>query len=291
VRQLIQYLYFVFFIVVAMSALTIFATIKVKKKKPKLKLNRYDKTKNYIKETINQNQIEEDFKRAGLSIKPYAYQTFRYMFLLASIVLTVGNYQIHQDLSLQLLVIPVMLFLILTPVERVGDKKTPYQMILDMLSKNHKQKLDYELYRTILQFKNLAIARSKNSITSLYALEMLNKHTVKTKPYFNILISHWIKGEQEAGKKYFIHAIGTELADSFISMVEKVDDLEPHELKEQLVMFQSKFMKKRERIKKNKNEAKSYLIYTFVIISALIVMTNFIVVAYWNEAKTLMDLM
>lgn len=179
-------------------------------------------------------------------------------------------------------------FILSTPRVSVMDKKTPFIYVLEIVAKKVKKEMNNEVYSAISQLKNICIAKQKNPPGSDFILEQLRKFSKKTRPVWNQTIYLWSMGKREEACHYFSNKIGTTEAEELSNLFIKLDELNPIELKNQLILHQDKIKKQRETDKLQSNENKSYMIYTLVLASAFIIILNFIIVAYYIDSLNLL---
>lgn len=176
-----------------------------------------------------------------------------------------------------------MIFLISTPQLYFLGKKTPFNYLINSITAEYKNKKNIEIYRSISQLKNLAIAKQDNPPGADFILEQLRKFTHTIRPIFNKTISIWQLGNKEEACKYFGQAIGTKEGLEMANIFLKLDTLNPVELKDQLILFQENVKQARKTQKLIENERNSNIIYAVVTATTVMVLWNFIVVVYFID--------
>ncbi|WP_240416485.1 hypothetical protein [Paenibacillus periandrae] len=258
----------------------VFSTGRVQTKK-----GRYTQVQQIVNKRFRDNEVNKIFSVSGLAISSIQYQTIRYLLIFLLLFSNIVTKTMKGGDMTSSLIFVTILFLISSPTLYIFKRKTPFKYLMDILGARFKYKKNLEVYRAVSQLKNLIIIKKERPPGSLYILEQLNKFTKITKPIFNRMLMMWTMGQKEEACKYFIEAMDTDHAQEIGSLFEKLDGLNPVELKNQLILFQEDFKQKRQTEKLKQNQYKSHLIYAVVIISLLAVLTNFLVLGF------LMDLL
>lgn len=252
--------------------------------KIRIKKNRYIVFKNYLISRIDNEDVNKLIQQSGIGITLYQYQIIRYVvFIIWSILYLVFYQLIESKFSLNQILMIVILFIVTSPKSYFLGKRTPFKYVIDICTHDYKNKLNIELYRCILQLKNIAITRKDISFSSDFLLEQLSKFTKRTKPIFNRMIALWSIGKKEEACNYFASVIDTKEAEQLSNLFRKLDNLFPNELYNQIVLLQEAMKKERETSKLVANENKSNLIYFIVIATSVVVLINFVIVVYYLE--------
>ena len=268
----------------------VIASIK-NKNKFNARRNKYKKLKaNLDKIFINNNSINDILINLNLGIDYEKYQIFRYSTFMLLLFYCISdaflkNYVYSQKHILLLL----LLFFITSPQKYIYGKKTFFLFIIEYIQKQIDKEKNEEIYRAIGQLRNLAIARKDNPPSGSFYLEQIIRFTNKTKPMFNQFMKYWNMNNKTAASDYFVKNINLKESRDIVNLFIKLDDLNPSELISQLSLFQDKFRKQRLIEKQKKNENISYILYSSVIFSALIVLLNFVIVAFWIDNVKLLQ--
>lgn len=283
--------YYLVFLILSVSGVILFWNIKKENKVDiRIKKNRYDKIKDFVSERLNDKELTQTLKKSGLTFTSAQYQIPRYIIFTIIILMIHISYITQMDsYPFNSIILVIVLFAVSSPKEYFLGHKTPFKLTMDVLMKNHKYKMDLELYKAISQLKNLSIIKQNNPPGAIFIIEQINKFTNITKPIFNRLIAYWSKGQKKEGCEYFRKAIDTPVGNELANYLLKLDELNPIELKEQLILYQETVRRRRETEKERKNEKRSNLIYVFVVISSLMVILNFVIVAYYIEQMELLQ--
>lgn len=185
--------------------------------------------------------------------------------------------------------ITLISFIVSSPRVEFLGKKTPFLYTLEYIGEKIRLEKNVEVYRAISQLKNLIIAKKDNPPSSDFVLEQLKKFSKKTRPIFNQMIYLWSMEKKVEACRYFSSKIGTQEAEEFADLILKFDELPPIELKNQLDVYQEKIQGKRETQKSKENENRSYLVYSLVMASLAIILTNFVIVAFYIDNIKLLN--
>ncbi|MEK3725429.1 hypothetical protein [Paenibacillus sp. FSL H8-0034] len=249
------------------------------------KKRRYTQLQQIVQERFRDDEVTKTLAISGLPINSTQYQIIRYLLVGLLLISNLASHSLKGGDMTSSLGFIVFVFLITSPKVYIFKRKTPYKYLMDLLTSRYKYKKNLEVYRAISQLKNLIIIKQERPPGSLYILEQLNKFTKITKPIFNRMLMMWTMGQKEAACKYFVEAMDTDHAQEIGSLFEKLDGLNPIELKNQLILFQEDFKQKRQTEKLKQNQYRSHMIYAVVVISLISVLTNFLVLGF------LMDLL
>lgn len=282
-----QYIYLIIISVLGLVGILIFWNFNIREARHKLRIkkNRYDKFVDYVKKATDEKEINRLFHKSGLRINANQYQFFRYTifgiwFILQHLLFLITN---ETYPSKQVIILSI-LFVLTSPKKSFMGKRTPFKYVIDLVIKDYKNKKNIEVYRMITQLKNIAIARQNDPPGSDFILEQIRKFTKTTRTIFNRTIALWTMGRKEEACNYFGKAIDTKEAIELASLLRKLDDLNPIELKKHLILLQENVKKERETKKLQANENKSNFIYFIVAITGIIIMVNFVVVVYYIES-------
>ncbi|WP_141705333.1 hypothetical protein [Vulcanibacillus modesticaldus] len=254
-----------------------------------IRKNRFEKIVDQLRRGIDEDEVTKIFVQAGWKLTALQYQAIRYFLFVIWMFLTYVLFWIkHEIYPLNQVIFGAFIFIISSPTLTFGGKKTPFNYVLDFFIKRNKKKKNMEIYRTIAQFKNMIITNKDNPIGSDFILEQLRKFTNVIRPEFNKMIFLWSMGKKEEGCDYFANAIGTKEAFELASFFRKLDQLNPYELNNQIVLLQEVIKRERETTRLKSDENISNLIYLLVVITNMVVMINFVIIVYYLEFIQLM---
>ena len=222
---------------------------------------------------------QEILSFGGVNISILGYQTIRFTALGIWLVLII-LLKITKGLSsfgLQLF-LAAILFVVTTPKSKMGRIKLPFLYISNFFSKVKREAASREIYRTISQLINLFTIKGENILGSNYILGEIIKFSKVTKPVYLQMLSMWNMNMREEAADYFADAIGTKEARDLAGVFLKLDLISPKELKGQLVHYQNNIKTERITAREGVNERNGNLIYILAIVSAVVVLLNFLVI-------------
>jgi len=215
----------------------------------------------------------------GVNISVLGYQAIRFTALGIWLVLII-LLKITKGLSsfgLQLFLLAI-LFVVTTPKSKMGRIKLPFLYISNFFSKVKREAASREIYRTISQLINLFTIKGENILGSNYILGEIIKFSKVTKPVYLQMLSMWNMNMREEAADYFATAIGTKEARDLAGVFLKLDLISPKELKGQLTNYQNNIKTERITARERVNERNGNLIYILAIVSAVVVLLNFLVI-------------
>ncbi len=250
----------------------------------RMKKNRFDRLIDFVKRHMEEKEIAPFLVKAGITISISQLQLIRYTLILIWFMLVLIISYIHvQSYFFSQFMLIVLTFILSSPQQEILGKKTPFHYLLKYLIHKNTLKNNVEIYRALNQLKNIAIAKRHNPPGADFILEQIRKFTKRSRPIFNRMMALWSMGKKEQACAYLEQAINTKEAIELANLLIKLDDLNPIELKNQLILLQENIKKERETARLKRNENKSNVVYLFVIASSIVVMVNFIVVVYFIE--------
>jgi len=215
----------------------------------------------------------------GVNIPVSRYQAMRFtvlsIWLIGAVLLKIANGL--PSFGMQLFLIAVLL-IATTPKSKMGRIKLPFLYVNDFFKKKGRQAANREIYRTISMLINLFTIKGEVVLGSNYILEEVVKTIKVTRPVYLKMLSLWNMNRREEAASYFATAIGTKEARDLAGVFLKLDRLKPGELKNQLINYQNNIKTERITAREKVNERNGNLIYILAIVSAVVVLLNFLVV-------------
>jgi len=215
----------------------------------------------------------------GINIPVSKYQTVRFTilgtWLIGAVLLKIVNGL--PSFGMQLFLIAVLL-IGTTPKSKMGRIKLPFLYVSDFFKKKGREAANREIYRTVSMLINLFTIKAEVVLGSNYILEEVVKTVKVTRPIYLKMLSMWNMNMREEAANYFATAIGTREARDLAGVFLKLDRLRPGELKNQLINYQNNIKTERITARERVNERNGNLIYILAIVSAVVVLLNFLVV-------------
>lgn len=166
--------------------------------------------------------------------------------------------------------------------------KSPFFIITEFFSKRRSQDYDRELFNSVTTLKNLAIAQEDDALSADLMLEKLMDNSKKLKPIYAQTISIYRSGDKTKALKFFSDAIGTKNGKAFAMTLEKIDKIDPSELRTQVLSLQEIMSEERYTKGLEKAESKGTLIYAMATGVCLICLLNFLFVCVIMDTLSLM---
>ncbi len=254
--------------------------------------NRYGIIAKYIKGRHRRDKDNNLFAGTGIDFPLSFYQAARFCFFgvwfAALVVLNIAG-QVP-SFNLQILLC-VVFFIATAPRNNIGSFKLPFFYIGSFLLKRKRQISNKEIYRTISQMINLFTLKGDKVVGSNYIFEEIIKFSKVTRPVYQHMLSIWNMNRREEAADYFAKAIGTKDAKDLSAVFLKLDYLNPGELKNQLVHYRNNMRSEKVTLREKINERNGNLMYALTIVSAIVVMLNFLVIVLVVEVLASYSLM
>ena len=165
-----------------------------------------------------------------------------------------------------------------TPKHKIGRIRLPFSYIEGFFGRVKRQAANKEIYRSLSQLINLFTIKGGSILGSNYILGEIIKYSKVTKPVYLKMLSMWNMDKRQEAADYFAGEIGTKEAKSLAAIFLKLDHISPKELKVQLLNYQNNIKTEAITAREKINERNGNLIYILAIISAVVVLLNFLVV-------------
>jgi len=217
------------------------------------------------------------FGGVGISILRYKVLRFSVLGMWLTLAVLLKITKGLPSFGMQIFIIFILL-IATTPKEKMGRIKLPFSYISDFFKKRRREAATREIYRTISELINLFTIKGDAILGSNYILEEIIKTVKVTKPVYLKMLSMWNMNRREEAASYFAAAIGTKQSRDLATVLLKLDYISPKELKGQLTHYQNNIKAERITEKERVNERNGNLIYILAIISAVVVLLNFLVV-------------
>lgn len=271
------------FVLFVVGALFLYFTVGVEQDDIEKGLNQIKKRRNELENKYEQDEINVVMKHAGLPFSLFHYQMARWIILAFFVSYTIFNSGIIKEGSLVPLIFIVLFYVASMPVQTILRYPSPFKLMIDASLSSRRERFNEELYLAVSQMKNSFLIKKDRPPSSQMVLEEVRRYTDKTRHIFNRFMSFWQMGEKDMAVDYFEKAIGTTEAKSLSQVFLKLDELNPAEMRQQLNAFQDIYRTQRETAKKRKNEHKSNFLFVLVIGTCLLLMVNFLGIAFFID--------
>lgn len=266
-----------------LSVFLIFVSIDKNYGYVKKNVRKFSRYNTRLKENYKGHKLNEVMKSAGIPFSLYHYHLFR-ICLLSTFGLSVAAEWVKTgEFSIIKVFLVGILYIITLPKETLLGRKSPFSGMIDSFLENTRRRYNDELYLAVSQMKNSFIIRKSRPPSGQYILEEVMRYTDKTKPIFNRFLNYWMAGEKDLAIEYFDKAIGTKEAQSLSQVFNKLDEINPAEMREQLETYQMIYRTERETNKKKRNEVKSLILFALVIATSLVILLDLLVVGFFID--------
>ena len=140
-----------------------------------------------------------------------------------------------------------------------------------------------DLYHSAILLKNMAIVRKDYPVSLDFMIEELSKGAGKLRPVFQEMLTTYRSGRYDEAFRYFSDSVKSEYAVSFVSVLSKMDKINPFELVSQLDILISVIREERITKAMKKAERRSLIVTAFATASELVCLVNFCVVAVFLD--------
>ncbi|QUI21262.1 hypothetical protein HZI73_02730 [Vallitalea pronyensis] len=232
------------------------------------------------KDTSHYEIMHKYFFDAGWQINMQQYNRIRYI-LFAALTLIIG-YTFYESSRLRVMVALLLsIYWISMPVLKWGNKDSPLVMFLKFLQKIYNKKKDVEIYRILIQLKNIAVTQQEKPYSADYVINQLIKFADTTKNGFIQFLMYYNTGREEEAYEGFLRHIPTKMGSEVAAILLKLDKLQPMEMVEQINMVKERIRENHITQKHKKQNQISDLIYLPIIAPVFILFLNFIMICVW----------
>lgn len=240
------------------------------------------------------SEEDEYFRKIGSKLTANRYTFFLYIFGLGIFLMFALSSAVNGSIEKVFIGIffgGLLIFLLRPKKYLFGEIKSLFAVIIDIRAKRRKESLDRELFNSITTLKNLAIAQEEDAISADLMIEKLMDNSKKLKPIYAETLSIYRSGDQTKALNFFGNAIGTKNGKTFALTLEKLDKVNPAELKTQVASLQEVMSEERYTRGLEKAENRGTIIYALATGSCFVCLINFLLVCVLMDVmNTLGDL-
>lgn len=251
-------------------------------------------TNNLLKRRLKSKELSEDdiFTENFYILEFYnltsgKYNRVRYTILFVGILMLLVNYKTYGFLDTRLLVITLAIFVLTEPREKVYGFKSIASMLVKSLEHSFKMDVDSEIHNMTTMLINIELSERDNLVNPVSIVERLIDSSGKTKKIFQVLLERWQLGDTAGGIDYFNRKLNTPYASKFSNILSNLDNTTLNELVEQLKILQTLYRESQLSKEKLSSEKKSLQIFTPVLISAFLVLINFVLVGVFLPSMSM----
>jgi hypothetical protein len=250
----------------------------------RLTQTRFIKLRQWFLKEFTNKETEKIVKEAGLNISGLTYQTIRYLILVFWLCCLIYlKFYGGKDAGMTV-AIWIITLIASSPKRKIFNTTSPFYYLVLQLKKRGREKYNLEIFRCLSQLKNLAVAKADSSYSSDYIIKELAKYTVFIRPIFDRFLGYWYESRYEQACKYFNDSIGTEDGLALSNLLLKIDHLKPSEFVNQLELYQNEALERKRTTAQNSKETKSNLVFGVVMVTGIIILLNFLLIAIAIDA-------
>ena len=138
-----------------------------------------------------------------------------------------------------------------------------------------------EIYESLGYIKNIAILGRSSGYGAQVLLAELADISVRLKPVYEEMARYLSTGDKEKAKICFSESTGTGISQGFGELLAGWDEVDPKDVLETLQSYIDILREERITMQKRKNEILSDLIYFPVVVNCMLVLLDFIYVAFF----------
>ena len=129
----------------------------------------------------------------------------------------------------------------------------------------------------------MAIVRKKYPVSLDYILEELSRGSSKRRPVFQKMLSLYRSGRYDEAFEYFEGSVNSKYSGIFVSLLSKIDKINPYELASQLDIYIDAVREARVTTQMKQAERRSLIITAFAASAVLAGLVNFCVVVVFLD--------
>lgn len=165
-----------------------------------------------------------------------------------------------------------------------------FQWMDRITSHNKKEKMDKEIFESILFLRNIASIRKGRNLNTDSVIQYLAEQSGTLHPIYVKMLSLLRLNKPNEAAALFSEKVGTPASKDFARILLQWEKIDPEELSETLLSQEKSMKEIRITAQKRKDEVISDLIYFPVIVNILLIFINFIYVAYFIDQKEMMQM-
>ena len=169
-------------------------------------------------------------------------------------------------------------------------KGSRFEAVYRWIAAYREKKMDREIFESITFLRNLASIEKGRSSSTDYIIEQLSEYNGLLQPIFIKMLNLLRVNKPKEAASLFAQKVGTQAARDFAGLLIQWDRLEPGELLETLLSYETSMKAVRLTNQKRRDEVVSDLIYFPVVVNILVIFINFIYVAYFLDQKEMLQM-
>lgn len=178
-----------------------------------------------------------------------------------------------------------IIYLLMIPKEKIAGLTTIYGFILGQVRKHYQERMDYEIYNAMSILKNIMMIQINESMGADYIITQIAEYSTHLKGAYYSALKHIRLNEKEKAIEALHKKVGSKISKDFARLLIQMDEINPSELLETLLLYQKNIREERLTKEKQKNEVLSDILYIPAVINAMAVLMNFIIITYFMDQQ------
>ena len=240
-----------------------------------------------IVEELSDPNANKILFEAGFKVDALHFNGIRYIFFISIILTQLLKWNNTGLVKPGIFLANAGIFFLTLPIENFVGIKTPFGLVAQMLKKHRMENIDKELFEAMTQLKNLCVVQGNTPLSGDFLMEQLIKFVDFTKPEFTKALTIWRLGNITLACDTLAESLNTKMGKELSGILSKLENMHPGELIEHLELYQNHIREVRMTQYLRRQEGLSHLLYAPVIVSAFLIMLNFMVIVIWMDAMQL----
>jgi uncharacterized membrane protein len=192
--------------------------------------------------------------------------------------------------SLGFLFFGIAFFALSRPVESYKGIKLPFGKFVSLFHSMEMHKKEDEILESMGILRNMLILQKDNPVGADVVIEQLMQMSDLIRPAFQKLLVSYRLNNHKAAYEGFISEVDTNLGKEYAQLLSSLDLAKPKDLDAVLESYQTHASEAKFTKQKSFDEAISDLIYLPVMINLMIILGNFVLVAYLIDQMSMFGL-
>lgn len=209
------------------------------------------------------------------------YDKLRKAILISGILMCMLKLIVDGFLDPNLILIPSIVYTLMATDEKICGLPTITYLLAKMLENRFKKDIDAEIHSMVTYLRGMALSNQTKLSNPISIVEGLIPHSKISKPLLQKLLDFWQIGEVEMGVNCFTEYATTDLSKKFAALLIKLESLSIAELTNYLMLIQETYREVQLTKASISIEQRSSQIYIPVVLSALLILFNFIYITIY----------
>ncbi|MBR0130653.1 MAG: hypothetical protein IJM08_05075, partial [Firmicutes bacterium] len=173
--------------------------------------------------------------------------------------------------------------------EKAAKNTALFSLWTRFVSGRRKDRLMLELSESLAYIRNIAVLGQAGQISAEQLLSELSEFAKLLSPVFSGMAVSLRQGEKSKAAEALYEALGESSARDIGSFLASWEDIPPAELIQSIDLYRSGIIEARLTKQRRKDEVISDLVYFPVVLNCMVVLLNFLYVAYFLQQKELLS--